>query len=207
MKFLKENWFSMLTTLFLIVVGILLLVNPDLYSTIILQIAGILLAVLGSYDLFKYFRAEPEDAAKGSSFYSGAIMITAGVFCLFSGNRLKEAFPFLAVLYGVFQILLGYRKLQRMADALRIKDPAWWLKAISAGISLLFGYIIALNPEMKLVGIWVFTGLTLIIEGIFDATAMVIVLEKKKAARAAQGSQEASIESQEKDDSFSEQPN
>ena len=48
-------------------------------------------------------------------------MITAGVFCLFSGNRFKEAFPLLVVLYGVFQVLLGYRKLQRMVDALRMK--------------------------------------------------------------------------------------
>ena len=95
MKILKENWSSLLTMLFLIVVGILLLVNPDLYSTIIIQIAGVLLAALGIFDLIKYFRAAPEDAAKGSGFYSGAIMITAGVFCLFSGNRFKEAFPLL----------------------------------------------------------------------------------------------------------------
>ena len=197
MKFLKENWSSLLTTMFLIVLGILLLVNPDLYSTIILQIAGILLAVLGIYDLIKYFRTEPEQAAKGSGFYSGAIMITAGIFCLFSGSRLKEAFPILAALYGVFQILLGYRKLQRMVDALRMKDELWWLKGISAGISLLFGFIIALNPEMKLIGIWAFTGLTLIIEGIFDAVAMVFVLKKRKAAKAEAGSHEPVAESQE----------
>ena len=181
MKILKENWSSLLTMLFLIVVGILLLVNPDLYSTIIIQIAGVLLAALGIFDLIKYFQAAPEDAAKGSGFYSGAIMITAGVFCLFSGNRFKEAFPLLVVLYGVFQVLLGYRKLQRMVDALRMKAELWWLKAISAGISLLFGYIIALNPGMKLMSIWIFTGLTMIIEGVFDAAAMVVQLKKQKA--------------------------
>ena len=101
--------------------------------------------------------------------------------CLFSGNRFKEAFPLLVVLYGVFQVLLGYRKLQRMVDALRMKAELWWLKAISAGISLLFGYIIALNPGMKLMSIWIFTGLTMIIEGVFDAAAMVVQLKKQKA--------------------------
>ncbi len=179
MKYLKENWSSILTTVFLIVVGILLLVNPGTFAIIIIKIAGVLLAALGVFDLVKYFRAAPEEAAKGSSFFSGAVMITAGFICIFSGSWFIAVFPVLAVIYGVFQILLGFRKLQRTVDALRMKHPLWWLKCISAVISLLFGFIIAANPEMTLIGIWVFIGLTMIIEGIFDAVAMGVQLAKK----------------------------
>ena len=179
MKFLKENWSAILTILFLIVVGILLLVNPMTFAIIILKIAGGLLALLGIYDLIKYFRTEPEVAAKGSCFYSGAIMITVGLFCIFSGDKLTTIFPMLAVLYGVFQIVLGYRKLQRMVDDLRMKMPLWWLRAISAGISLISGFIIALKPEMTWIDIWVFTGTTMIIEGMLDAAAMVCRMRKE----------------------------
>ena len=58
MKFLKENWSSILTILFLIVVGILLLVNPATFGVAIIKIVGVLLVVLGVYDLIKYFRAK-----------------------------------------------------------------------------------------------------------------------------------------------------
>ena len=94
MKFIKENWASLLTILFLVLVGILLLVDPGTFGVVIIKVAGILFTALGVYDLIKYFRAAPEDAAKGSGFYSGAIMITAGVFCLFSGNPMYGALNF-----------------------------------------------------------------------------------------------------------------
>ena len=181
MKFLRENWSSLLTILLLIVVGILVLVNPDLYTTIIIRVVGVLLTVLGIYDIVKYFRSEPMEAAKGSGFYSGVIMVTAGAFCIFRLNTLKSVFPMMAVLYGVFQIVLGYRKLQRMVDALRMKLPLWWLQAISAGISLLFGYLIALNPGMTLMNIWVFTGITMIIEGVFDAASLFVRLKNRES--------------------------
>lgn len=182
MKFLKENWSAILTIVFLIVVGILLLVNPAKYSMIIINVAGVLLAVIGIVDVIKYFRQQPEIAAKGSGFYSGAIMITAGVLCLFGGKWFTEVFPILAVLYGVFQILIGYRKLQGMVDALRMHHKLWWLKAIGAGISILFGFIITLNPGMKLISIWIFTGITLIIEGAFDAAALILQFRHSKEA-------------------------
>ena len=180
MKFIRENWSSLLTVLFLVVIGVLLLVNPILFSVMILRVAGGLLAILGIYDLIKYFKANPEEAAKGSGFYSGLVMVTAGLFCLFRADTLLEAFPVLAVLYGIFQIVLGYRKLQRMVDALRFRDPLWWMKAVSAGLSLIFGYLIAFNPEMTWMSIWVFTGITMILEGIFDGVAMVTRQQNEK---------------------------
>ena len=179
MKFLRENWSSLLMILFLIVVGILVLVNPDLYTTIIIRVVGVLLTLLGIYDIVKYFRSDPMEAAKGSGFYSGVMMVTAGGFCIFSLNTLKSVFPMMAVLYGIFQIVLGYRKLQHMVDALRMKLPLWWLQAISVGISLLFGYLIALNSGMTLMSIWVFTGITMIIEGVFDAASMFVTFRNR----------------------------
>lgn len=179
MKFLKENWTSILTILFMIVVGILLLVNPATFGVVIIKIVGVLLAVLGVYDLIKYFRAKPEEAAKGTAFYSGAILITVGLFCFFGSDWFVDVFPVLAVLYGLFQVLIGFRKLQRTVDALRMKQPMWYLKAISAGISLLFGFLIAFNPNMTMMSIWVFTGVTMIIEGVFDAVALGMQIKKQ----------------------------
>lgn len=172
-EYLKENWSTLLTILFLIVVGVLLLINPMLYAIAILKIAGALLIVLGIYDIVKYFKASPEVAAKGSAFFSGVLMITVGIIFLVRGDTLMDTFPILAVVYGAFQILLGYVKLQKAVDALRLKMPLWWLKAICAGISLLFGFIIVFNPDMTWISIWVFTGITMIIEGVLDTISLI----------------------------------
>ena len=177
-RFLRENWSACLTIIFLIVVGILLLANPAMYAGAIIRVAGILFGVFGILDIIKYFRTEPREAAKGSGFYSGALMISVGAFCLLDASWFVGTFPVLAVCYGVFQILLGYRKLQRSVDALRMKTPFWWMRAISAGISIFFGFIVTLNPGMTLMSISVFTGLAMIIEGLFDAVAVAMTWKK-----------------------------
>lgn len=59
-----------------------------------------------------------------------------------------------------------------MVDALRMKQNVWVMRAIGAGITLIFGFIIVFNPNMSLMSVWVFTGLTMLLEGIFDAVAL-----------------------------------
>ena len=193
MKFIKENLNALLTILFLVLIGILLLVDPATFGITIIKVAGVLFAALGIFDLVKYFRSEPAEAAKGLGFSSGVTMISIGCFCIFGSGWFKDAFPVLAVLYGLFQILLGFRKAQRTVDDIRMKKPLWYLKAISAAISLLFGLIIVLNPGMTFMSIWVFTGITLIIEGIFDAVALFFAAEKSVNDPAA-GKKEAETE-------------
>ena len=41
-----------------------------------------------------------------------------------------------------------------------------------AALTIIFGFVIVFNPNMMLMSIWVFTGLTMILEGIFDAVAL-----------------------------------
>ena len=183
MKFLKENWMTILLSLFLIVVGILLLINPSSFGIIIIKAIGILLIIFGIFDIIKYFRTEPAEASKGSSFAFGTMMITLGLFCILGSQWFVDVFPILAVLYGLLQILIGFRKLQRTVDALRLKTPMWYLRAISAGITLLFGFLIAFNPYMTFISIWVFTALTMVIEGVFDAVILIMMLKQNKGAR------------------------
>lgn len=171
-QFIRKNWVSMLTILIGVLVGIMLLVDPAKYAIAIIKIAGAFLTVLAIFDFFEYFQAEPEEAAKGSGFYAGMTDVAIGLFCLLGSDWFLGAFPILAVLYGLFQVLIGFRKMQRMVDALRMKQSSWTMKAISAGITLLFGFVIIFNPNMTLMSVWVFTGLTLILEGIIDLVAL-----------------------------------
>ena len=43
MKFIKQNWVAIITILFMILVGILLLVNPATFAIGIIKVAGVVL--------------------------------------------------------------------------------------------------------------------------------------------------------------------
>ena len=194
MKFIKQNWAAIVTILVMVLVGILLLVNPATFAIGIVKIAGVVLFLWGVYDLIRYFRTPAAVAARGSAFFSGITMVTLGAYCFFGSDWFVKVFPVLAVLYGIFQVLIGFRKLQRMVDALRLGRPLWWMRAISAGITLLFGFVIAFNPTMTMMSVWVFTGITLIIEGILDAVTLYQTYKKWVAEDPMQSSDYAHIE-------------
>ena len=172
MEFLKKNWLALLIALFLIAIGVLLMVNPTGFTTFIIKGAGVLLFALGIYDLIKYFRAEPLEGAKGSCFFSGLTQMAIGCFCFFRTDWFLSVFPVLAVIYGLFQILLGFRKLQHVVDVLRMKLPGSGPLAISAAVTLLFGFWITANPDVGFIGIWAFTGFSMILEGVLDLVVL-----------------------------------
>ncbi len=174
MKFLKNNWTLLLTALFLIAIGVMLLINPTGFTAGLIRLFGLLLFALGVFDMIKYFRADPAESAKGSGFFSGLTLTAAGCFCFFMTDWFLKVFPALAVIYGVFQILIGFRKVQRVVAALRRKMPGWQLPAVSAAVTLAFGFWITLTPEMAWIGIWTFTGIALILEGVLDLTVLIL---------------------------------
>ena len=183
MKFLKNNIGSLLMIFFLIIVGILLLINPVGFTMGIIKAAGVLLILLGILDIVRYFRTPAPEAAKGQNLYSGLVSLALGCFCVFRAEWFVAVFPVLAVVYGILQVLLGLRYMQRAVDALRLHIPLWYLRCINAVISILFGMIIITNPAMTMLSIWVFTGLTMIIEGVFEAVALFLTGKKEKAVK------------------------
>ena len=70
-QFIKMHGAVLLTIFVGILVGILLLINPAKYAIAIIRIAGLLLIALAVFDFLKYFRTKPEEAARGSGFYTG----------------------------------------------------------------------------------------------------------------------------------------
>ena len=174
---LRRHMRELIIIVFLLVVGILLLVNPAAFASWLVKVAGLFLIVLGVLRIIRYFRVEAEAAAKGQDFFIGIIAILGGLFCVIKTSWFLSVFPTLAVIYGLLQLVLGFSKVQRMVDFLRMKFTLWYLPGISALIYLVFGFIIVLHPEMTFVSIWVFTGVTMILEAAFNAVC-IWMLEK-----------------------------
>ena len=190
--FFRRYLRDIITALFLIVVGILLLINPVAFAMGLVKLAGVFLVVLGALRIVRYFRTDPETAAKGQDFFIGLIAILGGLFCIFFTGWFLSAFTTLAVIYGLLQLLLGFSKVQRTVDFLRMDLSLWYLPACSALIYLVFGFIIVLNPEMTLINVWVFTGVTMIVEGIITAVCLFLLERERREAKMAKRKEKSS---------------
>ncbi|MBQ7839365.1 MAG: DUF308 domain-containing protein [Lachnospiraceae bacterium] len=181
MKFLKNNIGGIVGCLLEILVGILLLMNPVGFTSGIIIGAGIVLLFTGLVSIIEYFRAEPEEAAKGQMLVKGLVALLAGAFCTFKSGWFVVTFPVITLIYGVVILLTGLLKVQWMMDTFRMKKGKWFLAGLSALISIACGVVIITSPFSSTAVLWMFTGISLIVEAIFDAAALIFGNRESKA--------------------------
>lgn len=180
MKSLKNNLSSLVLCLFEVVVGILLFINPIGFTKGIITAAGIALVVVGLISVIKYFKAKPEEAATGQYLMKGLISLLAGVFCAFKSHWFIATFPALTLIYGVVVLITGLGKIQLSVDMIRKKRKKWFLALISAVISIVCSIVILNNPFASTNVLWMFIGISLIVEAVFDLLTFIVSSKKQK---------------------------
>lgn len=157
-----------------ILVGILLLIDPIGFTSMIIITLGVVLAVVGIMNFVRYFRTDVIEGAAGQLLTKGLIMTAAGCFCIFNVTWFISAFPVIIILYGIGILAAGFGKVQMMADMIRLKSGKWYLAAISAAVSIVCAVIIFCNPGATTVFLWTFTGVSLIVGAVMDAVTMIV---------------------------------
>ena len=172
MKKLKENMNGIIMCLLEIIVGVLLLMNPVAFTGGIIVGTGIVLVIMGIGSIIAYFHMGAEDAAKSQSLLKGMILLLIGLFCIFKADWFIVTFPVITLVYGVVILITGLAKVQWMVDAIRMKKSKWFLAGVSALLSIICGVIIITSPFSSTAVLWMFTGISLIIEATFDIVAL-----------------------------------
>lgn len=173
MSVIKRSLSGIAMSLAELLIGILLLINPVGLSTAVIIIFGIALMLLGLNHTVRYFFTEPEKAADGQLLAKGLIAFLAGNFCAFRSHWFLAAFPVLTVLYGAVILAFGLIKLQWMMDTIRMKRSRWIWAGIGAGVSILCGAVIIADPFHSAGVMWMFIGISLMVEAFFDMMAAV----------------------------------
>ena len=174
MEYLKAHLWQILLCVIEIVVGILLLIRPVEFTSGIIKAIGAVLLGTGAFYIIRYFRDDPEEAARKHDMFSGLLAVLIGGFCIFGNDWWLRAFPVLAAFFGLLQLLMGLMKAQTMFNALRAGIASWYVYAIAAGLALICGAISLAHPGVLAEGIWLFTGIALILQGLFDAACLVL---------------------------------
>ena len=178
MKFLKNHFAGIGMFLLEILVGVLLLINPVGFTSGINIGAGLVLLLVGIVCIIKYFRAEPQEAAKSQNLMKGLIALLAGSFCALRSEWFVVTFPVITLIYGVVILITGLGKIQWTVDILRQKKPRWFLCALSALVSTACGLVIIAAPFTTTAVLWMFTGIGLIVDACFDIAALIFTNRK-----------------------------
>lgn len=172
MKHLKRNGNVILICLFEALIGVLLLVDPIGFTSAIIIVFGVALLMAGLAAVIGYFRADAAEAALSRALAKGLAMLLAGAFCVLRPAWFIATFPLLTMLYGVMILLAGLGKVQWAVDALRLKTGRWFLPALSAVVSIICALVILANPFASTLVLWMFTGISLIVEAALDVAVL-----------------------------------
>ena len=178
MKFLKNNIGGIAMCLLELLVGALLLINPVGFTSGIIMGAGLVLILSGIVCIIKYFRAEPEEAAKEQNLLKGLIALLAGGFCALRAEWFVITFPVITLIYGLVILITGLGKIQWTVDIIRQKKPKWFLCGLSALVSTVCGLVIIAAPFATTAVLWMFTGISLIVDACFDIPALILTNKK-----------------------------
>lgn len=174
MNFLKRNIKKILICLLEILIGILLLINPESFTTGIVIALGVVLVLEGIFCIIGYFRTSPEQAALAGGMVKGLAMLVAGCFLILKPEWLVATFPVFTIIYGIAILLSGLYKVQWFIDSLRLKTGRWLFHLINALLQIVCAVIILANPFASTVALWMFIGISLIVAAIFDVVVLVV---------------------------------
>ena len=179
MKKFKKYAVGVALCLLEIAIGVLLLIHPESFTSAIIIGGGVMLMLGGIVCIIKYFRMNVDTAAVSQELLKGMIMLLVGGFCVVKSGWFLAAFPLLTLAYGIVILLIGLGKIQWMMNMLRKKQGKWYLAAISAVVSIGCAIVILNNPFATAAILWMFTGISLIVEAALDLVALLLSESKK----------------------------
>ena len=174
MKVLQKYLSGMVLSLFEIFVGILLLIDPFAFTSGIIMVLGAILLFVGVVCVFRYFREEAGKAALEQNLFKALIALAVGGFCVLGNGFIVEISSFLSFVYGAIILITGFSKVQKTVDLLRLKKTNWGFTAISAAITVACAALILFNAATAAEWIFKFIGITLIVEAVIDALAVLL---------------------------------
>ncbi|MBO4866820.1 MAG: DUF308 domain-containing protein [Ruminococcus sp.] len=130
-------------SLFCIVMGVALIIRPDLFTRVVGLIVGGVITAMGAVALMRYFIRTKTDPDNASGLVSGVILVLAGVFVMVRPDFIPKVIAFV---FGAYMLISGITNLQG-AFALKKNNSTRWTKAlVIAGLTTLAGMMLVINP-------------------------------------------------------------
>lgn len=161
LKKLKTN--VMISSLLCIVIGIVLVIWPDLTMEIACLAIGAVLLVGGIMRLISYFTARDGSVYSQMNLIFGIVLIVVGGLILWQWDKVLEIVP---IIVGIVIVLHGINDLRQAYTLFKNKYDKWWVALILGLLTAAFGVLLILNPFAALDTVVILIGIFLIFDGI-----------------------------------------
>lgn len=146
-----------------IVLGIALLVWPDISVRTFCYVFGVGMIIFGCAHLIIYFTKDRMQSVMQMDMVSGIVGVATGAYILLKMEYMLEIIPFAL---GIVALLGAVIKLQHALDLRRLGATKWYILLVFAAALLAFGGILVANPFEGLEIIVVLIGVSLIVDGV-----------------------------------------
>lgn len=156
-KAFRNYW---LLSIFCIVVGIVLIVKPGIFTAVLGYTIGGFLTVYGIVKLVLYF-TKREDYP--TNLVSGIILVAAGIFIMVKPDFIPKV---IALIFGFYMVISGVVSIQDSLNLKRSGDEQWRVSCIPAVITTIVGIIMVFNPLAPVNVAVIILGIALLVSGI-----------------------------------------
>ncbi len=148
MKNLKQElskvWTTtILTSLFLMIIGIMMIIYPDEIISIISIVIGIGIIIAGILAFLKYFRESKEQDFFRFDLIYGVISVLAGTLLIVNPKAVASILP---LVLGIWMVINSVIKVQYALTLKQYGNTSWLKAMILALITLAGGILLVFNP-------------------------------------------------------------
>ena len=165
----KSSWlWRLLAGIILVILGIAILVYPDVTLAIIVLLVGIFLIIAGLFELIFGFSADAK-GARWLFILKGIINLLLGIILLVYPDITLTIFVYIvaawAIVWGIFELIATFMVPKEQSHAV-YGTGGKWVGVIIGLIAIAFGIVIAVYPDATLSIIIYLVGFLVIAVGI-----------------------------------------
>ena len=164
------KWNLILAALAYVVLGVVLLAWPDTTGNVLCTLLGILLLGYGIFQIIGFFTRGDEGWGSGAVYLlAGLCAVALGVFALSSPEKVLAILP---VALGAVVVVDSCISLKRAFQLKELGMERWWIMALLAVVTLVFGLVVMFNPFKSALVVIRIVGGVLIYQGVSDLVSV-----------------------------------
>lgn len=163
LKKLKTN--VVISAVLCILLGIVLVVWPDISMQIACAAIGIVLLVGGIVRLVQYFVVRDGSMYAQMNLIMGIVLAVVGVWIVLKPDKVLAIIP---IIIGIVIVLHGLNNLQQAITLYKDSYDKWWIALILGILTVGFGILLICRPFAALDTVVVLIGIFLIYDGLSD---------------------------------------
>ena len=141
----KMIWTAAFWLIILVVVGLLLLIRPEMAMLVICRVIGAMVMLYGFILLIR-FALSGFDSVPGvdlPSLFLGILLTTVGFYIARTPEILVNI---VAVILAIFLLTHGVFSLVQMLRLKLVRDVIWWIGLVGSALTIIFGLIFLFAP-------------------------------------------------------------